>query len=243
MGLKNVELAAIPYGYTNNFIRGFDKNERNLFRLMSQQYDAPVIPMDVMRCGNNYALNYCVVGIEAEAVQRAGKIRDRMEKSNLLNRWLSRQFYTLLYYAGGLDACSDKKLLYQQYEINIDGEKFTGAYQGVSISNGPYYGGNMHPINDAMPNDGVLDMLTIRSKNVLRASCFFPFYVSGHYQMFPRSFTIRRGKKITIRSENILSISMDGIVFFEPELDIELLPAAVNFVDAGRRGYKGCGRD
>ncbi|MDR2717013.1 MAG: hypothetical protein LBB89_02965 [Treponema sp.] len=239
MGLKNVELAALPYGYTNNFIRGFDKNEKNLFRLMSQQYDAPVIPMDVMRCGNNYALNYCTIGIEAETAQRAGKIRERMEKSHSLNQWLSRQFYTRFYYTGCLGAGGDKKLLRQQYEVNIDGENLNGAYQGISVFNSPYYGGNFHPINKAMPNDGILDMLTIRNQGFLRTCCLFPFYVSGHYKMFPRNFTLKQGKKITIRSENILSISMDGIVFFEPELEIELLPAAVQFVDAGRHGYKG----
>ena len=239
MGLKNVELAAIPYGYTNNFIRGFDKNDRNLFRLMSQQYDAPTIPVDVMRCGNNYALNYCVVGLEAETVQRAGKIREQMEKSNPLNRWLSRRLYSRSYYAGCLGTCSDKKLLYQQYEVSVDEENFTGIYQGISVFNSPYYGGNYHPINKAMPNDGVLDVLTIRNQGVLQTCCLYPFYVSGHYKIFPRNFTLRQGKKIAIRSENILLISMDGIVFFEPELEIELLPAAVQFVDAGRHGYKG----
>jgi len=239
MGLKNVELAAIPYGYTNNFMRGFDKNERNLFRLMSQQYDAPTIPMDVMRCGNNYALNYCVIGLEAETVQRAGKIREKMEKGNPLNRWLSRRFYAQSYYAGCLGACSDKKILYQRYEINIDGESFTGAYQGISIFNSPHYGGNFHPVKKAMPNDGILDMLTIRSHGILQTFCLFPFYVSGNYKIFPRNFTLRQGKIIKIHSDTILWISMDGIVFFEPELEIELLPAAVQFVDAGRHGYKG----
>ena len=239
MGLKNVELAAIPYGYTNNFIRGFDKNERNLFRLMSQQYNAPTIPVDVMRCGNNYALNYCSIGFEAETVLRTGKIREQMEKGNPLNQWLSRRLYTRFYYAGCLGACSNKDLLRQQYEINIDGENFIGTYQGISILNSPYFGGNMHPVNKAMPNDGVLDVLTIRNRGALRTFCLFPFYVSGHYKMFPRIFTLKQGKKINIRSENILLISMDGIVFFEPEIEIELLPAAVQFVDAGRHGYKG----
>jgi diacylglycerol kinase family enzyme len=239
MGLKNVELAAIPYGHTNNFIRGFDKNEKNLFRLMSQQYDAPTIPIDVMRCGNSYVLNYCSIGLEAETVQRAGKMRERMEKSHPFNQWLSRHLYTRFFYVSCLGACSDKNILHQQYEIEIDGEKSIGTYQGISILNSPYFGGNMHPVNDAMPNDGIMDILTIRNQGIFRTFCLYPFYVSGHYKLFPKNFTVKRGKKIIIHSENILFISMDGIVFFEPELEIELLPAAVQFVDAGRHGYKG----
>jgi len=239
MGLANVELAAIPYGYTNNFTRGFDKNDKVLFRLMSQQYNAPTVPMDVMRCGSNYALNYCVIGHEAEAVYRAEQIRERMAKGHSLSQWMCRQLYNLFFFVGGLTACANKQMMHQEYEVEIEGEKFNGAYQGFSIFNGPYYGGNLHPISSAMPNDGILDMLTIRSHGTLKTFILFPFYTSGNYKVFPRNFDLKQGKKIKIRSENTLLISMDGIVFFESELDIELLPAAVQFVDASKHGYRG----
>ena len=239
MGLENVELAAIPYGYTNNFTRGFDKNDKVLFRVMSQQYNASAVPMDVMRCGNNYALNYCVVGLEAEAVHCAERIRERMAKGHSLSQWLCRQFYNLFFFVGGLAACGNKQMMFQRYDVDIDGEKFSGAYQGFSIFNGPYYGGNLHPVNNAMPNDDILDILTVRSQGVLRTCFLFPFYTSGKYKMFPRNFVLKQGKKIKIQSEDTLLISMDGIVFFESELEIELLPAAVQFVDASRHGYRG----
>jgi diacylglycerol kinase family enzyme len=237
MGLKNVQLAAIPYGYTNNFMRGFDKLD--LFRIMSQQYNAPVIPMDVMRCGDNYALNYCIVGVEAEAVHWAEKMREQMEKGNFLSQWFCRHLYPLFYFAGGLAACSDKQVLYQRYEVHVDGESFSGIFQGFSIFNSPYYGGKFHPISGAMPNDGILDMLTIKNKGILRSFCLYPIYEYGHYKMFPRNYVLKQGQKINICSENTLVISMDGIVFFEPKFEIELLPAAIQFVDAGGRGYRG----
>jgi len=239
IGLENAELASIPYGYTNNFIRGFEKNDRVLFRLISQQYDAPVIPMDVMRCGSNYALNYCVVGLEADAIYCADRIRERMAEGHAFSQWLCRRLHSLSFFIGGLVACGNKQVLYQQYDVDVDGESFSGIFQGFSIFNSPYYGGNFHPINNAMPNDGILDMLTIRNKGFVRTFCLYPIYEYGHYKMFPRNFVLKRGKKIKIRSEETLLISMDGIVFFESELDIELLPAAIKFVDAGRNGYRG----
>jgi diacylglycerol kinase family enzyme len=241
MGLKNVrvELAAIPYGFTNNFIQGFDKNDRLFFRVLSRQYNATTIPMDVMRCGSNYAINYCTIGVEAEAVRRAEMMREQMEKGHFLSQWLCRRLYTMLYFVSGIAASGNKKLLYQQYEIDLDGEKFTGIYQGLSFFNGPYYGGNLHPVKNAMPNDGALDTVIVRTRGGLQTCFMYPSYVSGHYRMFPRNFIPKQGKKISIRSDNVLTISMDGIVFYEPEMDIELLPAAVNFVDAGKYGYKG----
>jgi diacylglycerol kinase family enzyme len=195
--------------------------------------------MDVMRCGINYVLSYCVVGIEAEAVYRADNTREQMEKGSFLTQWLSRSMYIPLYYTSGVGACGNKQLMHQQYEVDIDGEKISGSYQSFSIFNSPYFGGNLNPIRGAMPNDGVLDMLITRTKGSLQTCCLYPFYVSGNYRMLPRNFILKQGKKIHIRSNDALAISLDGIVFFESEMDIELLPSAVQFVDASRFGYRG----
>jgi diacylglycerol kinase family enzyme len=245
MRLQNVdtELAAIPYGFTNNFLQGFDKNDRLFFRLLSRQYSAPSVPMDIMRCGTNYVMSYCVVGIEAEAVYRAGATRERMEKGSFLTQWMGRSMYVPLYFMSGIGACGNKQLLQQHYEVDIDGEKFNGTYQSFSVFNSPYFGGNLHPAKNAMPNDGILDMLTTRTKGSLQTCCMYPFYVSGHYRMFPRNFFMKQGKKISIRSDNTLVISMDGIVFFESEMEIELLPSAIQFVDPSRHGYRGRSHD
>jgi diacylglycerol kinase family enzyme len=239
VGLENAELAAIPYGYTNNFIQGFSKSERFLFRVLSRQYDAPSVPMDIMRCGKIYGLNYCVTGIEAEAVYYAEEMRGRMEKGHSLSQLLGRRLYTLFYYFGALSAFSEKKLPQQHYEVEVDGERHTGSYQGFSIFNSPYYGGNMHPINNAMPNDGILDMLTIRNWGFLKTVTAFPLYTLGFHKMFPRNFALRQGKKISIRSEEILRLSIDGELFYESEIDVEILPAAIKFVDVTKHGYKG----
>jgi len=239
MGLENVELAAIPYGYTNNFVRGFDKNDRASFRRISRQYNAPAIPVDIMRCGSNYALNYCVIGLEAEAVYCAEKLRERMERGPSPIQWLCKRLYNLSFFVGGLAACGNKQMMHQRYEIDIDGEKFSGSCQGFSIFNGSYYGGNLHPLSNAMPNDGILDMLSVQSQGALQTFCLFPFYTSGHYKTFPRNFILKQGKKVSIRSDNTLRISMDGIVFFESEIEVEVLPSEIMFVDASKHGYRG----
>jgi len=243
VGLKNAELGAIPYGYTNNFIQGFSKNERVLFRILNRQYSASAVPMDIMRCGKVYGLNFCVTGIEAETVHYAEKIRGRMEKGHQPTQWLGRRMYTQQYYMGALAAFSDKKLMQQHYEIEVDGERHAGAYQGFSVFNSPYYGGTFHPINTAMPNDGVLDMLAIQNWGFFRTVCAFPLYIRGLYKLFPRNFIYRQGKKISIRSEDTLRLSIDGEIFYEPELDVEIIPAAIKFIDVTRNGYRGYGRD
>jgi len=140
---------------------------------------------------------------------------------------------------GALAAFSDKKLLQQQYEVEVDGERHVRAYQGFSIFNSPYYGGSLHPTNNAMPNDGILDMVTIRNWGFLRTMIAFPLYALGLHKIFPRNFALKQGKKFSIRSDDTLRLSIDGEIFYETELDVEILPAAIKFVDASRHGYKG----
>jgi diacylglycerol kinase family enzyme len=90
-----------------------------------------------------------------------------------------------------------------------------------------------------MPNDGVLDILFARSRGILRTYCLMPFYLSGRSEWFPGEFTIKQGRKISASSEDFLQVSIDGEVFYETQFTLELLPAAVRFVDASLHGYRG----
>ena len=243
MGLPNVELGAIPYGRTNNFIRGFCRKSKKVFRNLGVQCSASAVPIDVIHAGNNYAICHCAVGAEAEAVRRAIIVCSQMEQGGFFSQWLSRKLYESFYIWGGVRACLDKKLLYQNYEITVDGETSSGLYRGISMFNSPYYGGSMHPVNSALPNDGILDALIPRSCGILKTCCLLPFYVGGRHKKFPRDFIHKRGRKITIRSEYPLIVSLDDIVFFDTELTVELLPGAVQFIDPTKQGYQGIPAD
>ena len=239
MGLANVELAVIPYGHTNCFIRGFGKNAKTLFRVLSRQYEAKTVPMDVMRCGRNYALNYCEVGVGAESIRHAEIMRRQLEGGGSLKQWLYRGLYTKLYWIATAAATSNKQLMNQRYTVAIDGEQSTGTYQTFSVFNGPYYCGSIHPASHAMPNDGILNILTMRIRGILGVVLLLPSAIWGYSRVFSWNRTAKRGRKITIRSETMLQLCMDDIVFFEPEIEIEILPSAVQFVDASLHGYKG----
>jgi diacylglycerol kinase family enzyme len=241
MGFDNAELAAVPYGRTNNFIRGFGPRYLRLFRDIPLQIAAPTIPLDVMSTGNLYAINFCLVGIEAEAAVRSQGLQEYLAKGSFLARWLGRRFYEQLYYLGALPAIFNRERRTQRYEITLDGEDYSGSYRGVKIANGCWYGGMKSPIRSARPEDGMLDVLLARSAGPLRTLALVPFYITGKYRRFSGDFIFRRGRKLTIRSDSPLAINFDDITSFDSALSIELLPRAVNFVDPGGRGYVGYG--
>jgi diacylglycerol kinase family enzyme len=64
MGLPYAELATVPYGHTNDFVRAFGEGLQYLFRDIAVQATSRTILTDVLQCGNNYGLNLCTVGME-----------------------------------------------------------------------------------------------------------------------------------------------------------------------------------
>jgi len=238
MGLENAELASIPYGHTNNFIQGFGKNEDIFFKRLALQYNAQTIPLDVIRCGNNYALSHCVIGIEAEIARSYEKIREKMQQGSYFRQWLARKLHILLYYFSVFSVIKDNKLMLQQYELNIDGEKLSGAYFGFHIFNSPFINGNLNPIIKTLPNDGILDMLIPQGQGKSQFFRMLPLIFSGSEKTLSRNFIHKQPRKISVNSDNILRINLDGTVFFETGIELELMPSALRFVDATRRGYK-----
>ncbi|MDR1576590.1 MAG: hypothetical protein LBS37_11340 [Treponema sp.] len=235
--LPNAELAALPYGHANSFIWGFGRQNWSLFRDIARQFTAPAVPMDIMRCGDSYALNFCTAGIEAQAVLNIERLRARIRAGDQFTQWLGRRLYTAIFYAGVLAACFNTDA-YRHYEIDLDGEDLSGGYRSILIANGPYYGGNKHPAPAAMPNDGMMDIILTRDRNPLRAVALLPFYMRGRQERFPGDFVLKRGRKIRISSEEPFLSTCDGVIFYRKVFSVELLPGALRFVDAARQGYR-----
>jgi diacylglycerol kinase family enzyme len=243
MGIENAELASIPYGHTNDFIRGFGKNEDVFFKRLALQYNAPTIPLDVIRCGNNYALSHCIIGMEAEIVRSVEKSREKLQQGNSMSQWLARKLYIMFYYFSVFSVITDNQLMRQKYELDIDGEKISGVYLGLHIYNSPYINDNLHPVKNSLPNDGILDMIIPQGQGRRQVLRMLPLFLSGSKEALPRNFFYKQLRKISVNSNKILRVNLDGIVFFESAIELELLPSALRFVDATRRGYKGAADD
>jgi diacylglycerol kinase (ATP) len=240
IGIENAELASIPYGHTNDFIRGFGKNEDVFFKRLALQYNAPTILLDVIRCGNIYALSHCVIGMEAEIARSVGRIREKMQKGNALSQWLARKLHIMFYYFSVFSVITEHKLMRQKYELDIDGEKLSGVYLGLHIFNSPYIN-DWHPVKNSLPNDGILDMLIPHRQGRRQLFRMLPLFFPKNKKKFPKHFIYKQLRKISVNSNKILRVNLDGIVFFETGIELELLPSALRFVDATRRGYKGAG--
>jgi YegS/Rv2252/BmrU family lipid kinase len=233
VGLPNIELAAVPYGMANDFIRTFGEDKKALFRDIRLQITSPAILTDIIHCGNNYALNFCTVGMESDAIMSSmniyGQLSQDLRKFHNINYFV----YVTLFYLSGAKAAFNKKVLKQFYKINVDGKDFSGNYASINIANGPCYGGNMNPVITAMPNDGWLDVIFFKHSSIPRTAGLISKFTKGEFRRYPDDFIFKRLRKIEIQSEDPLFVDLDGEVFFDTSLEVEIIPQAVKIVAPG----------
>jgi diacylglycerol kinase family enzyme len=237
VGLPNAELAPVPYGHTNDFVRAFGDGLEDLFRDIPRLASAPTVSTDILHCGSNYALNHCTVGLESAAIFRAAAIQHSLKIWPRFIRNSSR-IYNLIYYLGGVVVMFDQKVLKQEYTINIDGEDLSGAYASFDIANGPCCGGDKSAVVTAVPDDGIIDVLMFKGGSTLRGLTRILPYATGHYDRFPEDFTLKRGKIISIRSKEPLMIDLDGEAFFDTNITVELIKGAVRIAAPDNLSYK-----
>lgn len=220
VALEDAELAVIPYGTANDFIRAFGDDVAPIFRDIEKQVKAETIPTDVINIGGRHSLNFCAVGVEAASVL---KYYDICRKHPELAKKLGKS----LYIAGVPLAIIDKKIIYQEYEVKIDGVSYDGKYCTINIANNPCYGGNKTPAPMAYPADGLLDIIMAKSINRLRILSVLSDYTKGKYYKHPEIFTHIRGCEVSIRSASPLQINADGESYYDARLDAKIIPGAV----------------
>jgi diacylglycerol kinase family enzyme len=235
VGMTNAELAVMPYGSSNDFVHSFGGENVRSFCDIAAQVSAGTVKTDILYCGSNYAMNFCAVGVESASVMYTLRLMRTFDWAVRLSR---RVFVPLLFIIGGICGILNRKIREQRYSITLDGERADGSYAGINIANGPCYGGNLSAVTGALPDDGVMDTLFLNHGNALQIFKMLPDYLRGGYYKYPKFFSYRRVRRVEISSETPMVINLDGEVFFDMSLTVEVIPQAIEFVAACGSGYK-----
>jgi YegS/Rv2252/BmrU family lipid kinase len=239
IGLGNAELAPVPYGHSNDFVRSFGNGKLNLFLDIKTLASAPVIPTDVIFCGNNYALNTCTIGMEAYTVHKAVEYNTRFKDIwNKMPRSIGNFLYDFMFFWAGVVSSMSRSITSQEYDILIDGDAITGPFTTINIANGPCYGGDKNAAIAAVPDDGLLDVLLFKTTNRPNIVRVGTRYIYGGYRNFPKYISYRRGKEITVRSIKPMVLQLDGEIFFDKNITFKVIPKAVKIVAPGGINYE-----
>ena len=148
------ELAVIPIGTGNDFVRNFGNAE--LFFDINAQLDALSTKCDVIRYNGRYCINVANIGLDCEVVTRT----DRIKKNPLVPSKLA-------YICGLVGEFIKKSGI--EFSCKIDGEeREKKKFLLALFANGGFYGGGFNAAPLAELKDGLMDVCFIN--NVTRAT-------------------------------------------------------------------------
>jgi diacylglycerol kinase family enzyme len=217
----NMQIAAVPYGETSNFLNIFGEDKAENFRDIPALVKAEALSTDLIRWGVNYALNSCYIGLNSATAARVKELNANLNKRSFLLFSKISNFFNYIFMA------FNKEITEQDYLITIDNQDYSGKYSLVHIANGPYYAGKMTGLKNATPNDGMLDIALVKSADPLRTMWSTRRYAKGKR---PKNCTFVQGKKITIQSDKQMWIQLDNEYMRDTNIKINVVHEAVQMV-------------
>jgi len=124
--------------------------------------------------------------------------------------------------------------------LTVDGETRSGPMFDVVIANGRFFGGGMKMCPDALPGDGLLDVVTIGDVTRRDLVVTMPKIYRGTHLPHPRAEALR-GRVVTIETDEPVPVELDGEQPGTTPARFEVLPGALRLrvpagVEAGATG-------
>ena len=215
-GYKNVQVAVIPLGSGNDFIRLFGTKEE--FLVLDDVVNGVPVEFDVIKCGDEIAINQCSMGMDAEVCAMQGKIK----KLPLVTGEGA-------YYIGCLYAIIRKFKNRFTYKIDDDKE-ITKDCLFCFCGNSRWYGGGFMAAPLALPEDGLLDFVIVEAgvSRIKLTSLLNKYKRGEHLDWDITSF--KRGKKLVIHSEKPAAVNVDGETKYVTDASFEIIEKGITHV-------------
>ena len=216
IGFPNAEVAALPSGTGNDFVRNFTGKE-NFFDL-KKQVNGKAVPVDVIKCNDFYSINMLNIGADCEVVVKAASYK-KMSGS--------------MSYARGALAVLPKGPKYRMAYTDENGEEHEEDLLLAAIGNGHFCGGGFKSCPKASLQDGLMDVVLVRPVVGLKLFKMLLKYHQGtHLESAEADELIKfmQVSKFRLRAIDSVSVSVDGEVLPFTEGDISIIPGAIKFV-------------
>ena len=213
---KNAEVAAIPLGSGNDFIRIFGKKE-DLLNIADHINGTPM-EFDLIKCDDHYAINQCSMGIDAEVCAKQASFKKLL--------FLSGEGA----YTAALLYCFIGKMK-SRFTISVDDEKpYTQDVLFCVGANSRWYGGGYMAAPKALTYDGLLDFIIVKKDCPrIKLLSLINVYKQGKHLDWERTRFVR-GKKIHITSEKPAAVNVDGECKYVTESTFEIVEKGIKYV-------------
>jgi diacylglycerol kinase family enzyme len=216
-GHPNVEIAAVPYGSGNDFIRLFGTKEE--LQDVKRHINGSVHEIDAIECDGEIAINQCSMGLDAEVCAKQAAF-----KKMPLMKGDAAYTASLLY-------CVIARFNSTNFTIQIDdNEPVNGKFLFALGGNSKWYGGGYMGCPKAELDDGLLDCVMVRRDfGRLKAISLIGVYKKGEHLSWPFTSFVR-GKKMKIHSDIPAAVNVDGECHYVNDTEFILHEKSVKFV-------------
>ena len=213
-GFDNVAVTVFSGGSGNDFVKLFSEPEA-FFRL-ERLLDAEETTFDLIKCNDDFSLNICSVGLDA----RIGTDVANYKRLPLLSGFRAYAVSTLINVIRGIS---------EHYTVEINGQTIDKDMTLICACNGQYYGGGFHPVPEADPTDGLLDVLLIDKVSRLKVAQVIGKYKAGRYQELPKLVHHFKTNRVVIRCDRPSAINLDGELRVSDVVDIRVAEEKIRF--------------
>ena len=214
----DVELAVIPCGSGNDYVRTFGAKED--FMQISELVESEAYPVDAVDCGDRISLNIASMGMDASVGQKMQKYKNLPGVSG-----------SMAYNIAVADVFFHP--IGEKMSIEIDGvdglERRDGRYLMALAANGRYYGGGYCGAPKAIENDGLLDFVLVKKIPRIQIPFVLGKYKKGAHDSIGCLEHIR-GTGMRIRAEKSIVCNVDGECFDTMQMSFSVIPDAFRFV-------------
>jgi diacylglycerol kinase (ATP) len=217
-GDSNVQVATIPLGTGNDFVKSFTNYEH--FMDIGRQIRGKAAQIDVITHGEKIAVNMVNIGFDCMVVA----------KTQQTKKWPLIKGPAAYLAAVALVL---KEMPLSRQQVFLDGERVPQeTFLLTAIANGSYCGGGFNAASKAILNDGYLDVLLVDPINRRKFLSLVGMYKKGTLldsERVGEVLRFQRCRKVEIISEEPSLFCSDGEIFSFQKDVFQIAHKAVSF--------------
>ncbi len=216
-GYDNAAVTNVPCGTGNDFLRLFGSDYRTSFSDLTALADGPQATFDLIDCNGRLGINTACAGVDARIAADVHKYK-RLPLVGGMGAYILSLIVNVLF-----------KGIAQPTEIQVEGQSLSGSTTLICICSGRFYGGGFMPVGDALPDDGILDMLVVPKVSRLTFFRLVGKYAKGQYRELPQLIRHFHTDCIHFTSPDELVTVVDGEVMRSKEFTVRLSEKKIHF--------------
>ena len=208
----------VPKGTGNDFLKLFGPQYRERFSDLEALAAGPQTAFDLMDCNGKLGLDVICAGVDARIAAGVHKYK---RLKGVSGRWAYLLSLAEQIFLRGI--C-------RTMTVEMGGRRWEDQPTAIlCVCNGRHYGGGFMPVGEAMPDDGVLDMLRVGQVSLPTFLRLVGQYAKGRYRDYPQIIDAVHGRGVFFSAQEPITVVVDGEVMRDTAFTVRLSEKKVNF--------------